>query len=136
MVHVQYNMPTFLKGSKRIQTQDALDTFMFQHVSNHLTPAMNALDTFMFQHVSNHLTPAMNALDTFMFQHVSNHLTPAMNALDTFMFQHVSNPTRVQGTTNTNLLDLILSNEEDKMGEIEYLSPLGQNDHCVITFNI
>ena len=52
------------------------------------------------------------------------------------MYQHVSNPTRGRGTTNTNLLDLILSNEEDNIGEIEYLSPLGKSDHCVITFNI
>ena len=52
------------------------------------------------------------------------------------MYQHVSNPTRERGTTNTNLLDLILSNEEDSIGEIEYLSPLGKSDHCVITFNI
>ena len=55
---------------------------------------------------------------------------------DTFMFQHVSNPTRGRDTTNTNLLDLILSNEEVNTGEIEYLSPLGKSDHCVITFNI
>ena len=55
---------------------------------------------------------------------------------DTFMFQHVSNPTRGRDTTNTNLLDLILSNEEDNIGEIGYLSPLGKSDHCVITFNI
>ena len=52
------------------------------------------------------------------------------------MFQQVSNPTRGRGTTNTNLLDLILSNEEDNIGEIEYLSPIGKSDHCVITFNI
>ena len=52
------------------------------------------------------------------------------------MSQHVSNPTRGRGTTNTNLLDLILSNEEDNTGEIEYLSPLGKSAHCVITFNI
>ena len=55
---------------------------------------------------------------------------------DTFMFQHVLNPTRGRDTTNTNLLDLILSNKEDNIGEIEYLSPLGKSDHCVITFNI
>ena len=52
------------------------------------------------------------------------------------MFQHVSNPTRRRDTTNTNLLDLILSNKEDNIEEIEYLSPLGKSDHCVITFNI
>ena len=52
------------------------------------------------------------------------------------MFQHVSNPTRGRGTTNTNLLDVILSNEKDSIGEIEYLSLLDKNDHCDITFNI
>ena len=55
---------------------------------------------------------------------------------DTFMFQHVSNPTMGRGTTNTNLLDLILSNEEDNIEELEYFSPLGKSDHYVITFNI
>ena len=52
------------------------------------------------------------------------------------MSQYVSNLTRGRGTTNTNLLDLILSNEEDNIREIKYLSPLGKSAHCVITFNI
>ena len=50
------------------------------------------------------------------------------------MFQHVSNPTKGRGTTNTNLLDLILSNEENNIGEIEYLSPLGKSDHYIQYF--
>ena len=44
---------------------------------------------------------------------------------DNFMFQHVKKTTRGRGTNKSNLLDLILSNEEDNIGEIKYFSPLG-----------
>ena len=52
------------------------------------------------------------------------------------MFQHVKKPTGGRGTNKSNLLDLILSNEEDNIDEIKYFSPLGKSDHSVIRFNI
>ena len=45
-------------------------------------------------------------------------------------------PTLRKRTNKTNLLDLILSNEDDNIGEMKYLSPLGKSDHSVIRFNI
>ena len=52
------------------------------------------------------------------------------------MSQHVKKTTRGKGTNKTNLLDLILSNEDDNIYEIKYFSPLGKSDHSVIRFNI
>ena len=45
----------------------------------------------------------------------------------------MSDPTR--GSNNPNVLDLILSNDDDII-EVENLSPLGRSDHCILTFEI
>ncbi len=50
------------------------------------------------------------------------------------MFQHVDRPTRWRGTDTPNLLDLILTSEDGMVGEVDYDSPLGKSDHCVLTF--
>ena len=52
------------------------------------------------------------------------------------MSQHVTDPTRGRGSNNTNVLDLILSNDEDIIAEVENLKHLGRSDHCILTFEI
>ena len=54
---------------------------------------------------------------------------------DNFLFQSVTKPTRWRGTNKPNLLDLIITDDENSVCDIEYQSPLGKSDHCVITFN-
>ncbi len=56
------------------------------------------------------------------------------NLRDNYLFQHVDRPTRWRGTDTPNLLDLILTSEDDMIEEIHYESPLGKSDHCVLTF--
>ena len=41
------------------------------------------------------------------------------------MSQHVTGQTRGGGSINPNVLNLILSNDDDIIGDIEYLSSLG-----------
>ena len=48
---------------------------------------------------------------------------------DCFLYQHVSKPTRVRNTDHPSILDLILTNEEGMVADLEYLSPLGKSDH-------
>ena len=48
----------------------------------------------------------------------------------------VTDPTRGSGSNNPNVLDLILSNDEDIIGDVESLSPLRRSDHCILTFEI
>jgi hypothetical protein len=54
---------------------------------------------------------------------------------DCYLFQHLDQPTRLRGTDNPSLLDLVLTNEENMLSETSYLAPLGNSDHAVITFN-
>lgn len=54
---------------------------------------------------------------------------------DCFLFQHINKPTRWRGTQTPNILDLILTNEEQMVNNMEYSSPLGKSDHCMLTFN-
>ena len=55
---------------------------------------------------------------------------------DAFMSQHVTDPTRGRGSNNPNVLDLILSNDEDIIGVVVNLCPLGRSDHCILTCEI
>ena len=52
-----------------------------------------------------------------------------------FLFQHVTEPTRRRGNDNPSLIDLILSDEQMQISEVEYHAPLGKSDHSVITFD-
>ena len=53
---------------------------------------------------------------------------------DGFLFQHVLQPTRVRGENEPSTLDLLLTNEEGMVDEIELVSPLGKSDHGVLSF--
>ena len=48
---------------------------------------------------------------------------------DTFLHQHVLEPTRYRHGQHQNVLDLILTNEEDMIQNIEYLPSIGISDH-------
>lgn len=54
---------------------------------------------------------------------------------DNFLFQHVSKPTRWRGTDTPHILDLIMTNEEPMISNLEYTSPLGKSYHCCLTFD-
>ena len=54
--------------------------------------------------------------------------------LDNYLYQHVSKPTRVQGTENPNALELVFTNEEGIVSDLECQSPLGKSDHCELSF--
>ena len=54
---------------------------------------------------------------------------------DCFFYQHVHEPTHVRGTDTPNVLDLIITNEENMVQNINYEAPLGKSHHNVLTFN-
>ena len=54
---------------------------------------------------------------------------------DSFLFQHVMKPTRGRINNEPTLLDLIMTNEEGMMTDLEHYSPLGKSDHAVLKFN-
>jgi hypothetical protein len=54
---------------------------------------------------------------------------------DCYLYQHIRKPTRGRINNEPSLLDLILSNEEGMITDIEYQSPIGKSDHCVLNFN-
>ena len=53
-----------------------------------------------------------------------------------FLFQIIDKPTRWRGTDNPNILDLVITDNGQNISEVEYQSPLGKSDHCVVTFNL
>ncbi len=54
---------------------------------------------------------------------------------DTFLHQHVTELTRGRIGHNVNTLDLIFSNEEGMLYNLEHLCPLGKSDHCILFFD-
>ena len=53
---------------------------------------------------------------------------------DCFLEQVITENTRARGTNVPSLNDLVLCNDRELINNINYLSPLGKSDHCVITF--
>jgi hypothetical protein len=55
---------------------------------------------------------------------------------ETFMTQHVDQPTHYRGSQAANTLDLILTDDEDLVDNIEYEAPIGKSHHSVLRFDI
>ena len=54
---------------------------------------------------------------------------------DCYFYQNVKKTTRSRGTDTATVIDLIFTNEELELNNLEYHSPLGKSDHSVLTFN-
>ena len=54
---------------------------------------------------------------------------------DAFLWQHVNTATRNRHKENPSLLDLIITNEEGMISELEIMSPLGSSDHSCLHFH-
>ena len=74
---------------------------------------------------SNSTTSSANHIATQFLQTTRDH----------FLHQHVQAPTRHREGNTPLLLDLILTNEEGMVNNIEYKAGLGQSDHILIKFD-
>jgi len=54
---------------------------------------------------------------------------------DTFLIQHVTEYTRHRIGQASGRLDLLFSNEEEMITDLEYMSPIGASDHMCLCFN-
>ena len=54
---------------------------------------------------------------------------------DNYYYQHVTKPTRARIDHEPHILDLLLTNEEGMLSDLEYYSPLGKSDHSLLKFN-
>ena len=52
---------------------------------------------------------------------------------DCYFYQHIEQVTRTRGNDNPSLIDLVFTDEEMQISDIQHLSPLGKSDHSVIT---
>ena len=55
---------------------------------------------------------------------------------DNYLIQHVNEPTRWRGADKPSLIDLIITNEENMISDLEYDAPLGKSDHAVLTMKL
>lgn len=51
---------------------------------------------------------------------------------DCCLTQFVDTVIRCRGTDKASLLDLVISNDEDLVTQIDALQPLGKSDHCCL----
>ena len=54
---------------------------------------------------------------------------------DCFYHQHIDKPTRKRGNDTPSQLDLIFTDEEMQVADVQHFAPLGKSDHSVILFN-
>ena len=54
---------------------------------------------------------------------------------DSYLVQHVTQPTRIRTGNEPSVLDLIFTNEEGMMSDLNYQSSLGKSDHLLISFS-
>jgi len=55
---------------------------------------------------------------------------------DAFLTQLIDEPTRHRFCQNSNILDLVICNDDDCIDSIEHLAPLGRSDHDVIRITL
>ena len=55
---------------------------------------------------------------------------------DSYLFQHVTTPTRYREGNVSSVLDLIFTNEEEMVTDLEFLPGLGKSDHLVLAFKL
>ena len=55
---------------------------------------------------------------------------------DCLLFQHVTQPTRFREGETANVLDLLFTNEEGMLVDLQYLPGLGKSDHIVLKFQL
>ena len=53
---------------------------------------------------------------------------------DNYLIQHIKEPTRVRGSDEPSVLDLVLT-DDDFINDIEHLSPLGKSDHAILNIS-
>ncbi|XP_052786222.1 uncharacterized protein LOC128221661 [Mya arenaria] len=53
---------------------------------------------------------------------------------DCFLIQHVDEPTRYRGNQRPSILDLVMTNEENVISDLQYHAPFGNSDHCCLAF--
>ncbi len=54
---------------------------------------------------------------------------------DSFLFQHVTQPTHYRANQEPTTINLILTNEENMVSQVDYGPPLGLSHHCGVHFN-
>ena len=54
---------------------------------------------------------------------------------DNYLYQHVNHPTRYRDGQVPSLLDLVMTNEEGMIEDMQFLPGLGKSDHWVIDFD-
>ena len=55
---------------------------------------------------------------------------------DLFMFQHIVKPTRYRGEDTLHVLDLVFTDDENKVDNLTYLPGLGNSEHVCISFDL
>jgi endonuclease/exonuclease/phosphatase family metal-dependent hydrolase len=55
---------------------------------------------------------------------------------DIYLYQHTVEFTRTRENCEPSTLDLIFTNEEDMIEDLNYDSPLGRSDHCLLDFKL
>ena len=129
----------------KLKGKDSLDIFTIYRSPTHPTDP-DILDT-LFREIC-HNTSHVLILGDFNLKEINwvnlsttivNENHPANKFLETirdnYLYQHVNKPTRYRDGQVPSLLDLVMTNEEGMIEDMQFLPGLGKSDHCVIVFD-
>lgn len=57
------------------------------------------------------------------------------NVRDNFLYQHVGNPTHARSDQSPTTIDLIITNEEEMLDNLNHTAPLGKSHHDCLVYN-
>ena len=65
---------------------------------------------------------------------IKNYIGKSVSVNDSYLHQHVKNLTRPRANQCPSILDLVLTNEENMISDLQFMAPLGKSDHAVLSF--
>ena len=81
--------------------------------------------------------PQIDWVSSFCHAPDSHHAHKFLDLIhNNLLFQHVTQPTRFREGETPHVLDLLFTNEEGMMTDLEYLPGLGKSDHIVLRFRL
>ena len=81
--------------------------------------------------------PQLNWTTSFCSAPESHHAHKFLAAIhDCLLFQHVTQPIRFRDAVAPSLLELVITNEEGMLTNLQYLPGLGKSDYVVIDFGL
>ena len=92
------------------------------------------MDTLIYLSVANSTFQTLTGYSLYWYNNYTEAFVETIQGM--FLYQDVYEPTRYRPNTTPHVLDLILTNEENMVNDLQYLPGLGLSDHVCLKFSL